>query len=95
MMAGDMMMRCEEKRLHKVDGKKEWRWIDVGVGDLSLDGDKAVRCTHCHGEVKLRKQKGVKGAPDHLEHRLRQDSENCQGGHYFLGSHRPSAKPVV
>lgn len=94
-MARDMMIRCEEKRLHKIDGKKEWRWVQVAVGDISSDGGKEIRCLYCSGEVKVHKQKAAAGPQVHLEHRSRQDAEHCQGGHNYGGHHQPSANPVL
>ncbi len=45
------MTRCEEKRLYKVDETKAWRWVEVAVDSLSDDGQKEIRCMHCHGLV--------------------------------------------
>lgn len=92
-MPRDMMTNCEEKRLYKVEGKKVWRWIEVAVANITAEGANQVRCAQCHGDVKLRK---LKGEPHgHIEHRSRIDSENCRGGHHFLGDHRLSSSPVV
>ena len=94
-MAKDTMVRCEEKRLHKIDGKKEWRWVQIAVEDLSSDGAREIRCLYCNGEVKLRKQQLAAGPQVHIEHRSRQDAEHCQGSHAYQGSHQASLKPVL
>jgi hypothetical protein len=50
---------------------------------------------HCHGAVQIRRQSVDNGPEDHVEHRLRQDSENCEGGSiYDDGKHRLSLQPV-
>ncbi|WP_428307263.1 hypothetical protein [Lacipirellula sp.] len=94
-MAKDMMVRCEEKRLHKIDGKKEMRWVQLGVADLSPDASREIRCLYCHGQVKLRTQKESSGPQILIEHKSRQDAERCQGSAQYQGSHQRSEKPVV
>jgi hypothetical protein len=94
-MAKDMMVRCEEKRLHKIDGKKEMRWVQLAVADLSDDASREIRCLFCHGQVKLRTQQLATGPQSLIEHRSRQDAEHCQGSSHYQGSHQTSAKPVV
>ncbi|MBA3652206.1 MAG: hypothetical protein H0W66_12185 [Chthoniobacterales bacterium] len=93
-MPQDLMMRCEQKRLYKVDGQKVWRWVDMAVVELSPEDTKEVRCMHCHGQIKMPKQKAPSGPQDHVEHKLKKDSETCRGGNHFLGDHRLSSRPV-
>jgi hypothetical protein len=50
---------------------------------------------HCHGAVRIHRQKVANGPQDHVEHRSRQDSQGCRGGIYFDGNHRLSASPVL
>lgn len=94
-MAKDTMVRCEEKRLHKIDGKKEWRWVQIAAADLSSDGSREIRCLYCNGEVKLSKHQSATGLQVHIEHRWRKDAEHCQGSHAYQGSHQTSLKPVL
>jgi hypothetical protein len=89
-MATDLMTRCETKRLFKVNGVKETRWVDVAVADI-LGGDAPViRCTYCHGAVKVTPANDARGVEAHVKHRARTDADNCQGG---KGQGR-SSKPV-
>ena len=73
-MAQQLMTRCEMRRLYKVNEKKEWRWVDVAVADIAGNLESQIRCTHCHGAVKV-----VKGN-EHVVHRYSADSDNCQSG---------------
>lgn len=91
------MTQCQQKRQFMLDektNKREWRWVVVDVSKALLMPQNAVRCTHCHGQVRLHKQKVEHGPQDHAEHRSREDSENCRGGHYFKGVHRMSTQRV-
>jgi hypothetical protein len=90
-----MMTRCERRTKFKVDGQYEWRWKEVPVADVIAVGPQDVRCVHCHGAVRIHRQQVEHGPQDHVEHRSHQDSEGCQGGHYFQGVHRMSSDPVV
>lgn len=82
-MTQQLMTRCETKRLYKVNGNKEWRWVDVAVADIAPDSESQIRCAHCHGAVKV-----VKGN-EHVAHRSRADADNCQGGQAQSLSSRP------
>lgn len=93
-MPRDMMTRCAVKRLYKVEGKKEVRWTEVAVADLPAWDDAEVRCPHCHGAVRIHRQKVATGPQDHAEHRSRADSVTCQSGHQFQGTHQLSLRPV-
>jgi hypothetical protein len=93
-MAHDFMIRCEQRTLYKVEGVYERRWKEVAVTEIIQDSPQDIRCAHCHGAVRVRRQKAAQGPEDHVEHRSRQDSEGCRGGHYFQGEHRMSPKPI-
>lgn len=90
----DLMAQCEKKTLFKIDGENIWKWKIVDVSDLQTGERPDIRCMHCHGQVRVHKQQVNHGPQDHVEHRARQDSENCIGGHYFKGTHRESSNPV-
>lgn len=84
-MADIAMDRCEVKRLYKINGVKEMRWVDVAAADVAQDADAVLRCASCHGAVKFNK------GGDYVLHRWRADGDNCQGGR--AGQTR-SSKPV-
>ena len=93
-MSDSIMIRCEQKKLFKIEEKKEWKWVEVDVPKL-ISGPKVdIRCVHCHGRVRVHKQPVEHGPADHVEHMSRQDSEYCRGGQYFTGLHRMSPNPV-
>lgn len=91
----DEMTRCDHMRRYKVGGEYEWRWKTVGVEEIVGVPKPKIRCAHCHGAVRLHEQQVAHGPRSHVEHRSRQDSEGCRGGHYFLGTHRMSSVPVA
>ncbi len=93
-MSHDLMTKCEQKKLYVIDGNRVWTWIAVSVSDLPSGGNIDIRCMHCHGEVRVHKQQVEHGPTDHVEHRSRQDSENCKGGSYFKGNHKISSEPI-
>ena len=84
-MPHDLMLRCEARRENLVDGKHEWRWKEVAVSDTAGAAANDVRCMHCHGAVRIHRQKVPNGPQDHVE----------QGGIYFDGMHKASSAPVV
>ena len=92
-MPHDTMTQCEQKKRFLLTSKMEWRWVKVPV---SLVGTfyEAIRCMHCHGAVRIHKQKEDHGPKDHVKHQSRQDSEHCRGGIYFQGEHRLSLQPM-
>jgi len=92
-MPHDLMTQCEQKKQFMVNDKREWRWVKVPVSKV-IGPYEAIRCVHCHGAVRLHKQKVDHGPKDHVEHRSRQDSEHCQGGIYFQGKQRLSSQSV-
>ena len=93
-MSTDLMTVCERRTQYKIDGQYEWRWKEVAVSEAIGKSGKDIRCAHCHGAVRIHQQQVAHGPQDHVEHRSRQDSENCKGGHYFKGTHRLSSQPV-
>ena len=92
-MPHDLMTQCEHWKQYKVGASYEWRWKEVAVSEIVGIPSAKVRCVHCHGAVRLHKQV-ADGSQDHVEHRSKQDSEGCPGGHHFLGEPRMSSKPV-
>ena len=89
------MTQCEQKKLFMVDGKKKWKWARVDVAKIGSKYE-AIRCVHCHGAVRIHKQKVDHGAKDHVEHLSHQDSMYCVGGHYYEGGDtRMSLQPIV
>lgn len=93
-MPDDLMTRCEIRTQYRVDGANEWRWKEVPVAEAIGPGGSSIRCLHCHGAVRVHRQKVEHGPQDHVEHLSRLDSESCRGGHYFKGEHRQSSQPV-
>jgi hypothetical protein len=92
-VADDAMYDCEARLLFVENGAKVWRWETRAVKAIGDDRD--VRCMHCHGVVRLHRQKVPHGPADHVVHVRRRDSEYCRGGHYFKGEHRLSDEPVT
>ncbi len=74
-MPHDLMTQCEQKKQFLVKDKREWRWTEVPVSRVIGLAYEAIRCLHCHGAVRLHKQRSANGPKDHVEHRSRQDSE--------------------
>lgn len=96
-MSKEKMYECEQKKPFMVieePGKRVNKWTVVKVSDISADPKPEIRCMHCHGPVKLHKQKVPHGPMDHVEHKERQDSEGCKGGFYFQGTHKMSEHPI-
>jgi hypothetical protein len=94
-MPHNLMNQCEAKRLFLRDEKKVREWTVTPVSRLETGGSTEIRCMHCHGAVRVHKQKVAHGPADHVEHLSRQDSTGCMGGHHFDGNHRMSLIPVV
>jgi hypothetical protein len=95
-MPHDLMTRCDRRTLYIRNGEKVWDWKHVDV--VELDGSvssRDIRCAHCHGKVQMHKQQVEHGPQDHVRHHSRQDSEGCEAGHYFKGTHRMSSHPIV
>lgn len=91
MLKADMTI-CDVRRHYKVELAKEWRWIQVPVA--SVGEGETVRCSHCHGKVRVPRKRVGHVPQDHVEHSLREDSENCQGSDKFKGTHSMSSRPV-
>lgn len=94
-MPKDLMLRCEQRSQYKVESGYEWRWKEVPVSEVVGTQPSDIRCMHCHGAVRLHRKKVEHGPQDHVEHRLKQDSESCRGGVYFSGEHLMSTQPVL
>ena len=94
-MPNSLMYDCDVKVLFKVDGVRELRWVTRLVAKLDGGASRAIRCAHCHGEVRVHKQRVPHGPTDHVEHLHRQDAVNCKGGHDFGGTHQMSTIPVA
>jgi hypothetical protein len=89
----EKIYECEVKRLHqKKDSQRYWDWIRRRV-DLIERGD-LIRCYECKGKVRLHKKKVPNGPQDHVEHSIREDSEGCSLGHYFMGTPKTSSEPI-
>ena len=92
----DLMLDCARRTLYVRGGEKVWDWKPMKVSDLDAAvSPHDIRCAHCYGKVRLPKQQVGQGPQDHVEHYSRADSEGCRAGHYFAGTHRLSANPVV
>lgn len=89
-----LMFECEAKLLFKIDGQKEWRWEKRPVARLAGGTQRSIRCEHCHGAVRVHRQRVPHGPADHVEHLHRSDATHCRGGHDFCGTHSMSANPV-
>ena len=95
-MSKDLMLECAKRTLYQRDGDKVWAWKVVKVTDLDDSvSSRDIRCAHCEGKVRLHRQQVEHGPQDHVEHYSRNDSEGCRAGHYFAGTHRTSANPVI
>lgn len=92
-MPHDLMLQCEQRREYLINGKHEWRWKQVSVSEVA-SGSKDIRCRHCHGAVRVHRQKVAHGPQDHVEHLSHQDSTGCKGGIHFDGNHRKSLQPI-
>lgn len=94
-MPHDLMLRCEQRREYLIEGKHEWRWKEVPVAEAVDGPPNSIRCLHCHGAVRIHRQKVAHGPQDHVEHLSRQDSTGCMAGVHFDGSHRLSMQPLT
>lgn len=91
----DDMYECEVKTPFMVDGQKVRRWAKKSVTSLASGAQRDIRCMHCHGAVRVHKNRVPHGPADHVEHLSRKDSEGCQAGSYYDGKgQRMSSVPV-
>jgi len=90
----ERIYECEVKKQFLVETKRVWRWVQVPVSKVYDAAPEHVRCAYCHGAVKVYKRRVDDGPQDHVEHKSRSDSEGCQAGSYFQGTHRRSATPI-
>lgn len=94
-MPHDLMTKCEQKKEFRGDAGDYQQWVEVPASKVAGVPSERLRCAHSHGAVRLHRQQVEHGPKDHLEHRLRQDSEHCQGGIYYVGPpHQMSTQPV-
>ena len=56
-MAHDMMYECEAKRPFVENGVKVRKWTMVSVSTLDSGALPDIRCRHCHGAVRVHKQR--------------------------------------
>ena len=89
----DRMYVCDVKAAFQTSVGVELRWKKTEV-EITADTD-VIRCSHCHGAVRVHRKRKPDGVRDHVEHRSRQDSEHCKAGHYFKGVHAMSLSPVT
>lgn len=82
----EQMYECEVKRIRIVDGKRSFFWKLKTVREALEDNDTEFRCKDCHGEVKVLKRQVARVPTPHVEHKLREDSEYCPTGMYFLAA---------
>ena len=93
-MPHDLSTQCEQKKQFMVGENREWRWVQVAVSKAIGAAPGTIRCMYCHGAVRIHKQQVEDGPQNHVEHRSRQDSENCRAGIYFKGEHKRSTQPI-
>jgi len=79
----DRIYECEVKRWFMLNGEKVREWKKVPVIEALNAKTSEVRCSDCHGSVRLHGRHVAHGPAPHAEHRSRQDSEYCPSGHYF------------
>ena len=60
------MLRCEQRREYLISGKHEWRWKEVPVADAADAAANNIRCMHCHGAVRIHRQKVPHGPQDRM-----------------------------
>ena len=95
-MATGMMYECEQKKEFQVGGKIERRWVKVSAELIDVVPKELLRCLHCHGPVRLHKQRVAHGPRDHVEHTVTADRTHCKGGNLFKSGaqHRMSLMAV-
>ena len=55
---------------------REWKAQKVRL----VDDGAEVRCTYCHADVSIVRQKKGKGQPDHVQHLSANGPTTCKGG---------------
>jgi hypothetical protein len=94
-MPHDLMTRCEQKKEFRAASGDYSKWVEVSASEVVGVARDRIRCMHCHGAVRLHQKQVDHGPQDHVEHRLRQDSEHCKAGVYYQGPpHQLSTQPV-
>jgi hypothetical protein len=86
--AAEKLYECEVKRrrVRATGSGYEAFWKTKTLVDALLDGDSEFRCKDCHGAVKLHRRNLPTGPSAHVAHKLRNDSEFCASGNWFLGA---------
>lgn len=91
----DMLLSCDVHK-QRVDltntSKRIWEWKETPV--LEIKDKDSIRCMHCHGPVEIHRQRKSNGPVDHVEHKEHRDSEHCQGGYLFKGTHLMSLNSI-
>ena len=73
-------------------GKRVLKWVSMSVEKARQRADVTVRCSECHGPIRLHSP-GPKNVPRaHAEHRQR--FKGCSLGDCFDGEHRRSPTPI-
>jgi hypothetical protein len=88
-----------KRRRVRATGGYESFWKVKPITVALEDNDTEFRCMSCGGAVKVFKRRSEDGPATHIEHKLKNDSEYCAAGMYFLKAtdgrlSRPSATPV-
>jgi hypothetical protein len=83
---------CDVKRMFKTDDGKVLRWVKEWVEGVSKDA--AIRCTYCHGGVRIHKASADGLFKRHVEHLQGTGTNDCMAGAYFLGTHKMSDQPI-
>jgi hypothetical protein len=55
-MPHHLMTKWEQNKPYRVDGQKVWKWVEVEVSKV-IRTPYDIRCLHCHGAVRLHKQR--------------------------------------
>ena len=84
--AAEKIYECEVKRrrVRATGSGYEPFWKTKTLVEALVDGDTEFRCKDFHGAVKLHKRNLPTGPAVHVAHKLRNDSEYCASGAYFL-----------
>jgi hypothetical protein len=77
------MTKYEQKNPFMLNDKKAWKSVAVEVSKIIGTPHEAVY--HCHGAVRVHKQRVTPGPKDHVEHLSRLDSTYCIGGMHYKG----------
>ena len=87
------MYECETRLLFVENAAKVTRWVVRPV--KGIDDTRDLRCVHCRGKVRVRRQKTPNGSGNHVDHVSSDDSKHCRAGRHFKGEHRASLDPAL